>query len=126
MFPLLKHLLSYFGNDMSALGSYGGHTGLSTPPDSHKHYHSTLARLRSGNERWANTAAPGKVKTYTTASCHLLWIASADPRCPCYRGDSAVLAEAMTFVSGERALGRLKVDWLTEQSRPAPDVLPRW
>lgn len=66
------------------------------------------------------------MKTYTKASCHLLWIASADPHCWCYGGDSAVLAEALTFLGGERALGRLKVDWLTVQSRRAPDVLPRW
>lgn len=42
------------------------------------------------------------------------------------RGDGAVLAEALTFRGGERAAGRLKVDWLTVQSRRAPDVLPRW
>lgn len=105
-----------------ALGSYRGDTRLSTPPDSH----STLALRSTGNERWANTAAPGKVKTYTKASCHLLWIAGADPHGWCYRGDGAVLAEPLTFLGGERALGRLKVDWLTVQSRRAPDVLPRW
>ncbi|KAK7906892.1 hypothetical protein WMY93_015504 [Mugilogobius chulae] len=122
---LMKHLLSCFGTDVTLWVSVG-HTGLSAPPDSHRHYHSTLARPRMGNERWTNAAAPGKVKTYTTASCHLLWMARADPRRPRCRGDSAVLAEPMTFGRGESVLGRLKVDWLTEQSRRAPDVRPRW